>query len=125
MLAGTSRVRITYQIADAVLQPVREPGGRNRGLLPPVRRTPAGGAGNVAIRRRPAGGHPAANRVDPLLYPGDWLDRVHHRPGIREVPPRPHRPVPRLPRPLPFRGLAVGRLGICLLYTSPSPRDRT
>ena len=50
-----------------------------------MRRGPAGGAGSASIRRRPASGNRAADRVHPLLYPGDWLDRIHHSPGIAGI----------------------------------------
>jgi len=76
VVAGTSRVGITYQIADAVLQPVRKPGGATEAYC------------RQCGKRQPVGRqrlHPAptrwrasaANRVDPLLYPGiGWIASI-------------------------------------------------
>src|SRR5258708_5487666 len=91
---------------------MREPGGAAGRLLRPLRRTTA-----VNLAPSSAGNGPAVYYQSPhgggsLLRTRNRLDRVDYRAGFRTVSSRPDGPVPCLPRPVSFRRLADGGLGI-------------
>src|SRR5437588_6095823 len=119
-VAGTDRARITYQVVDAFLQPVREPGGGRGRVLRPLRRQAARRRRAAQPQQGPSVRNQFTDGLDSLLHSRRGLDRIHHRPGLGPVPAEPGGSLPCVPGALSVRVLAHGGLSTaaaCLART--------
>ena len=117
-LSWTSR-RAPSLLASAPSRPFRRPADGAVGpTAKPVSARPAAASRQILLNRDPGGRAGSTNGASPVAHPGGGRST----PDASSWDSRCATPRPVL---RPRVGTRRGRVSPCLLYTSPSPRDRT